>query len=397
MALQEDASAVMKSTMAAQGKTNVRSMAAAKGKAAIAAGFKQGKKLAQKAVKAAGLPGSGHGVVHGSHHTVDRMTGADDIMSRHTAHTYGEISEITLLFNCFTLAYWLMHLMPVVIPTYFGSLTSTVFAHIMVLTPAMLLMQEVCPITTKYFCMLETMLEKDQDMIGEVYNHMNRVNAQKHAIKNKLQDVGKSMAQDVGLTTEDVNIKILAEMMFKEVDLDGSGSLSYTELRQGMSAFGIYLSKQEFKSVMETIDPDMDGSITVVEWVEFLTCTDEQLESDEWRSYKAIMNVRQRLASELVKRAVNTRSILENVEIDSTKDGLIDVDGLLKVIFDSMDTDGDGALSDLEFRQGLFEFGIEMAESGARVLACLLARPRSLPRGLVVSVVSHTRMKLSFH
>jgi hypothetical protein len=46
------------------------------------------------------------------------------------------------------------------------------------------------------------------------------------------------------------------------------------------------------------------------EWVEFLTCTDEQLESDEWRSYKAIMGVRKRLATELVKRAVNTRSIL---------------------------------------------------------------------------------------
>jgi|EP01046_Picozoa_sp_COSAG06_P032325 hypothetical protein len=54
----------------------------------------------------------------------------------------------------------------------------------------------------------------------------------------------------------------------------------------------------------------MDGQVSMQEWVEFLTCTDEQLESDEWRSYKAIMGVRKRLATELVKRAVNTRSIL---------------------------------------------------------------------------------------
>lgn len=55
---------------------------------------------------------------------------------------------------------------------------------------------------------------------------------------------------------------------------------------------------------------NMDGQVSMQEWVEFLTCTDEQLESDEWRSYKAIMGVRKRLATELVKRAVNTRSIL---------------------------------------------------------------------------------------
>jgi hypothetical protein len=40
------------------------------------------------------------------------------------------------------------------------------------------------------------------------------------------------------------------------------------------------------------------------------------------------------------------------------------VDGLLKVIFEKMDSDGDGALSDSEFRQGLFQFGIEMVDAG---------------------------------
>lgn len=252
--LQDQAAAIMQETMQYKAKTNIRAAAAAKGKAAFKAGYQQSKKMAQMAVKASGLPGSGHGVKHG-HGSVDRMEGADEIMSKHTAHSYSEISEITLLFNCFTLGYWLMHLMPVVIPTYYTSFAAKAFAHIMVLTPAMLLMQEVCPITTKYFCMLETMLEKDHDVIGEVYHQMQQLTVQKNNIKNQLQDVGRSLAKDIGIAEEDVDLKTLAELMFKEVDLDSSGAISYSELKTGMSAFDIYLSKVEFKAVMEIIDP----------------------------------------------------------------------------------------------------------------------------------------------
>merc|ERR1711871_873643 len=346
---------------ATKAQTGVRKKAAAAGKAAMMATFKGAKTAAKKAIKATGVPGSGHGVEHG-HGNPDRMTGADDIMSRHTAHTYEEISEISLLFNCFTLAYWLMHLMPVTIPTYFDGMFPTILTHTAVLLPAMLLMQEISPVTTKYFCMLETMLEKDQDIIGEVFQHMNRVNAQKNAIKKQLQEVGQGLAKDVGLEPESVTILQLADLMFKEVDLDGGGTLSHKELRQGLNAFGIYLSKQEHKAIMDIVDPDMDGDITVEEWVDFLTSSDEQLESDEWRAYKSIMNVRRRLASELGKRSMNMKDVMESVGMDSAGDGEIDITGLMGVIFESMDTDGDGALSDEEFRNGLFRFGIEMTE-----------------------------------
>ena len=103
-----------------------------------------------------------------------------------------------------------------------------------------------------------------------------------------------------------------------------------------MNAFGIYLSKQEFKSIMEVIDPDQDGEITIQEWIEFLTCSDKALESDDWRAYKAIMNVRKRLATELVKRAMNMKEIMDNMEVDSDGDGVIDINGLMEVIFKSM-------------------------------------------------------------
>jgi Ca2+-binding EF-hand superfamily protein len=361
-----EAAAIMAKTMAAKAQTGIRKRAAAAGKAAMMATFKTAKDATKRAVKAAGLPGSGHGVEHG-HGDTDRMTGADEIMTRHQAHFFEEISEIALLFNCFTLAYWLMHLMPVTIPTYFQGIFPTIMTHVAVLLPALLLMQEISPVTTKYFCVLETMLEKDQDLIGEVFQHMNRVNAQKNAIKKQLQEVGAGLARDVGLNAEDVDILALADLMFKEVDLDGGGTLSHKELRQGLNAFGIYLSKHEYRAIMEIIDPDMDGDITKEEWVDFLTASDAQLESNEWRAYKAIMNVRKRLASELVKRAMNMKEIMEGVDaagvgVDSDGDGSMDITGLMGVIFESMDTDGDGALSDQEFRDGLFKFGIQMTE-----------------------------------
>lgn len=365
----DDHEMIMAKTMATKAKTGVRKKAAAAAGAAMMATYRTAKEAGQKAIKAAGLPGSGHGVEHG-HGNPDRMTGADEIMSRHTAHTYSELSEIALLFNCFTLAFWVMHLMPVTIPKYFSdSIFQTILAHAAVLLPALLLMQEVCPITTKYFCMLETMLEKDQDLIGEVYQHMNRVNAQKNAIKKQLQDVGQGLAKDVGLDSDSITLQQLADMMFKEVDLDGGGTLSHKELRQGLNAFGIYLSKQEYKAIMEIVDPDMDGAITVEEWVDFLTCSDEQLESDDWRAYKAIMNVRRRLASELVKRAMNMKDIMESAGLDSDGDGAIDITGLMGVIFNSMDTDGDAALSDTEFREGLRRFGIQMTESDLELVS----------------------------
>jgi Ca2+-binding EF-hand superfamily protein/CRP-like cAMP-binding protein len=360
--MREEAAEIMAQTMATKAQTGVRKQAAAAGKAALLAGYRTAKNGAKMAVKATGLPGSGHAVEHG-HGNPDRMSGADEIMTRHTAHTYTELSEIALLFNCFTLGYWLMHIMPVVIPTYFSGFFTSMLAHIMVLLPALLLMQEICPITTKYVTLLDTMLEKDQDLIGEVFQHMNRVNAQKNAIKKQLHEVGQGLARDVGLQAESVDMLQLADLMFKEVDLDGNGTLTPKELRQGLNCFGIYLSKQEFKAIMEIIDPDMDGEITVEEWVDFLTSSDEALESDDWRAYKAIMNVRKRLASELVKRAMNMKEIMDNVNIDSDGDGIIDITGLMEVIFKTMDTDGDGALSDQEFRNGLFKFGIEMMES----------------------------------
>ena len=50
-------------------------------------------------------------------------------------------------------------------------------------------------------------------------------------------------------------------MMFKEIDTRGEDELNYEELRNGLANFQVYLSKVEFKNIMECIDPDMNGSI----------------------------------------------------------------------------------------------------------------------------------------
>lgn len=132
--MQDNSADLMAATMAGKAKSSARQAAAQAGKAAMVATYRTAKNATKKVVKSVGLPGSGHGVEAG-HGNPDRMTGADEIMSKHTAHTYAEISEIALLFNCFTLGYWLMHLMPVVIPTYFAGTIPSILAHVMVLLP----------------------------------------------------------------------------------------------------------------------------------------------------------------------------------------------------------------------------------------------------------------------
>ena len=74
-------------------------------------------KLAIGLAKIAGLPGTGllvkddgHGHGHGhGHGQLDKMEDADHIMTQAKKHFLEEITEITMLFNCFTLGYYCLH------------------------------------------------------------------------------------------------------------------------------------------------------------------------------------------------------------------------------------------------------------------------------------------------
>jgi hypothetical protein len=95
--------------------------------AELAAG---GVKAAMKAAKHAagrglGLPGMGpvkathgHGH-HGSNHG-DTMTHAEDVMPPERAHFFNEITEGVFVFNCFFLAYYIMFIGTVLLPSHYA-------------------------------------------------------------------------------------------------------------------------------------------------------------------------------------------------------------------------------------------------------------------------------------
>ena len=123
--------------------------------------------------------------------------------------------------------------------------------------------------------------------------------------------------------------------MFKELDDDRSGKLTYGELRQGLTNFSVFLTKKEFKSMMEFVDPDMDKSVDIGEWVQFLSSTDEQLASNEWLVYKQTLAVQKKFSSEL------TRKMMELHKVDVGQP-IQTVDDFLLYIFSTIDTDNGG-------------------------------------------------------
>lgn len=316
---------------------------------------KQGTK---KLAAAAGLPGMGVLKPHSSghhHQHSHRMEGASHIMPHATTHFFEELSEVSLLFNCFTFGYYFLHIMPVIIPGHFGQgdvgLTEEdcydiiareqdagnalesqhkwdpagqknyqcvgpdgivegqletflvrCGANAMILMPALMLMFFLAPVSTKYSCLLDNVLYKDEDTIAEVYHDMTRLISLKNAIKKQLLKVGLSMAHDQGILDESLEIEQLGPMIFKQLDFDDDGHLTYPELRSGLTTFGVYLTKKEFRSLMEFVDPDMDKKVEIGEWVQFLASSDEQLASDEWLLHKQTLVMQKNFSSELTKK-----------------------------------------------------------------------------------------------
>jgi len=307
-------------------------------------------KLAIGLAKIAGLPGTGlivkddgHGHGHGhGHGQLDKMEDADHIMTQAKKHFLEEITEITMLFNCFTLGYYCLHCGPVIIPINFhNSVFQAIGAHGVILFPAFFLMVFLQPLTTKYSCMLDNVLFKDQETIAEVYHSLSGLIFLKNQITAQLMKVGSGLAHDQGIDDIEINVANISTLIFNSIDKSGDGRLEHAELRSGLSSFGVYLSKKEFKSIKSFVDPDLDGFIEMREWTSFLTSTDEQLQHGEWDPEKKIMGARTRLSGQLVRKAMSMEGF-------GGADGLTrstGIDELAAMIFTAMDEDKSDSLS----------------------------------------------------
>ncbi|XP_050894725.1 calcium-dependent protein kinase 2 [Lathyrus oleraceus] len=75
------------------------------------------------------------------------------------------------------------------------------------------------------------------------------------------------------------------KVMFANMDTDGSGTITYEELKTGLARIGSRLSETEIKQLMEAADVDGNGSIDYLEFIS-PTMHMHRLERDE-HLYKA--------------------------------------------------------------------------------------------------------------
>ena len=173
--------------------------------------------------------------------------------------------------------------------------------------------------------------------------------------------IGGGLAHDQGLTEADISVATIMTLIFKQIDKDGDGKLSYAELRSGLSSFGVYLTKKEYKSMMAFVDPDLDGLIDMIEWTSFLTSTDEQIQAGEWDPAKKTKGAQSRLSGELVRKAMSMEGFGGGTH-GSTSTG---IDELAAAIFKAMDEDNSNSLSIEEISAGLDAFAVKMVSLDA--------------------------------
>lgn len=132
------------------------------------------------------------------------------------------------------------------------------------------------------------------------------------------------------------------KQIFRELDVDGNGTLSYEEIKNGFNKFSgtKKLSEEEFEEIMKTIDSDKNECI---EYQEFIAAT---------------INLEKLLTDEYLKIAFNAfdKDGSQELSADEIKEalGLIEEDTDTKVISDiikEIDVNGDGSISFEEFKQ----------------------------------------------
>ncbi|XP_054797968.1 calcium-dependent protein kinase 2-like [Prosopis cineraria] len=125
--------------------------------------------------------------------------------------------------------------------------------------------------------------------------------------------------------------------MFRNMDTDNSGTITYEELKAGLQKLGSKLTEGEVQQLLDAADVDGNGSI---DYIEFITATmhRHKLEADE-HLYKAFQYF------DKDNSGFITRDELET----AMKEYGIGDDATIKEILSEVDTDNDGRINYEEF------------------------------------------------
>ncbi|GER40860.1 calcium-dependent protein kinase [Striga asiatica] len=125
------------------------------------------------------------------------------------------------------------------------------------------------------------------------------------------------------------------KQMFDNIDTDRSGTITYEELRAGLSKLGSKLSEIEIQQLMEAADVDKNGTI---DYIEFITATMHRHRLDkEENLYKAFQYfdkdnsghiTRDELRQAMTQYGMGDEATIDEVldDVDTDKDGKINYD-----------------------------------------------------------------------
>nr|XP_043633422.1 calcium-dependent protein kinase 29-like [Erigeron canadensis] len=146
---------------------------------------------------------------------------------------------------------------------------------------------------------------------------------------NKLKKLAlKVIAENLESTEEIKGLK----QMFHNMDTDGNGSITYDELKTGLTKLGSRLSEAEIQQLMEAADVDKDGTI---DYIEFITATMHRHKLDrEENLYKAFRFfdkddsgyiTRDELKHSMTQYGMGDEATIDEVldDVDTDKDGKI--------------------------------------------------------------------------
>ena len=120
---------------------------------------------------------------------------------------------------------------------------------------------------------------------------------------------------------------------FKDLDRDGSGRLSYDDLRYALHRMDVDLTDRQFEDLMKQIDLTGSQSISYAEFLDFFHREDEGL------GLKKITDANVDKAVEIIREKINEK-------LDSRP-------GALNRAFQQMDVDGSGAIDFDEFKKAI--------------------------------------------
>jgi Ca2+-binding EF-hand superfamily protein len=168
----------------------------------------------------------------------------------------------------------------------------------------------------------------------------------------------------VWITPHRKNIRVV----FRNFDLDKSGSVDYDELRKGLEHIGITLNDVDFQTLLDVVDNDKSGSIDYNEFIEDLKHVDEQQGGffGEPGAQKAAVEARVAAAAPAPTFAASGRSgksILSQVA-DKVEQKAKNV----RVVFRNFDEDKSGSVDYGEFRRGLTHLGIALSDADFQAL-----------------------------